>query len=89
MTQISETMARHLSESILRRSGDVSDEDPNGLRHRWVGETPVKAALERFIDSLPRLLRPETPLLPITAEMSRRMQPIKIFSVAAVHKAVI
>jgi hypothetical protein len=48
----------------------------------------VKAASERFIDSLPRLQRPEAPLLPTTAEMSRRMPPIKIFSVAAVHKAV-
>jgi len=55
-----------------------SDEDPNGLRHRWVSDAPVQAALERFIDSLPRLQRPEPPLLPTTAEMSWRMPPIKI-----------
>src|SRR5271170_5070682 len=88
MTQISEAMPRRLWESISRRAGGVSGEDPNGLRHRWVSEALVKAALERFIDSHPRLQRPEPPLLPTTAEMSRRMPPIKILSVAAVHKAV-
>jgi hypothetical protein len=65
-----------------------SDEDSNALRHRWVSEAPVKAALERFMDSRPRLRRPEPPLLPITAEMPRWMPPTKIFSVACVHKAV-
>jgi len=70
MTQISEAMLRHLWEGISRRSGDVSDEDRNGLRHRWVSEAQVKGAVERFIDSLPRLQRPEPPLLPNTAEMS-------------------
>ena len=59
-----------------------------GLRHRWVSEAPVKATLERFIDNHPRLQRPEPPLLPTTAEMSQRMPPIKIFLVAADHKAV-
>jgi hypothetical protein len=88
ITQISEVMLRHLWEGISRRSGDFSDEDPNGLRHRWVREAPVKGALERFIDSPPRLQRSEPPLLPNTAEMSRRMPPIKIFSVTAVHKVV-
>src|ERR1700751_5949124 len=87
-TQISQAMPCHLSESMLRSSGDVSDEDSNALRHRRVSEAPVKATLERFMDSRPRLRRPEPPLLPITAEIARWMPPNKIFSVAAVHKAV-
>jgi len=70
MTQISAAMLRHLWEGVSGRSGDVSDEDRNGLRARRVSEAPVKGALERFIDSLPRLQRPEPPLLPNTAEMS-------------------
>jgi hypothetical protein len=65
-----------------------SDEDSNALRHRWVSKAPVKAALERFMDSRPRLQRREPPLLPITAEMPRWMPPNRIFSVAGVHKAV-
>jgi hypothetical protein len=70
MTQISEAMLRHLWEGLSRRSGDVSDEGPNEPRARWVSEAQVKGAVERFIDSLPRLQRPEPPLLPNTAEMS-------------------
>jgi hypothetical protein len=88
MTQISEAILRHLWEGVSRRSGDVSNEDSNVLRHRWVREAPMKGELERFIDSLPRFQRPEPPLLPNTAEMPRRMPPIKIFSGAAVHKVV-